>query len=111
VTKTKAELSDLVLCRGWDADGIPIIFSDSVPTDETRICICGALETNKDIWLQISWYRERNDLSSNRQVFSDGPFLSCIEQDTGFEPGDYAVSVIRTKTVMGLLEFSVSEEQ
>ena len=111
VTKTKAELSDLVLCRGWDVDGIPIVFADSVPADETRICICGTLETNQDILLQVLWDRERNNLLRDRQVFSDGPFLSCIKQDTGFEPGDYGVSVIRTKTVMGLLEFSVSEEQ
>ncbi|MBC7251623.1 MAG: hypothetical protein H5T62_15260 [Anaerolineae bacterium] len=59
----------------------------------------------------VSWDRERSTVLRNWQEFSDGPFLSCIESDEGFEPGDYGVSVIRAKTVMGLVEFSVGEEQ
>ncbi|MCR4408411.1 MAG: hypothetical protein NUW24_16080 [Anaerolineae bacterium] len=109
-TKTVAELSDLTLCRGWDAQGDPIVLSDPISPNETRICICGQLETNQDIMMQVFWSRERSILLTDRRVFSDGPFLSCIESDEGFEPGDYGVSVIRAKTVMGLVEFSVGEK-
>lgn len=110
-TRTVAELSDLTLCRGWDAQGDPIVLSDPISPDETRICICGQLETNQDTLMLISWDRERSTILRNWQEFNDGPFLSCIENDEGFEPGDYGVSVIRAKTVMGLVEFSVGEGQ
>jgi len=111
VPEIRAELSDLTLCQGWDAEGDLIVLPDVVPPDETRICVCGHLETNSDLYLQVFWDRERSELLTHRQVFSDGPFLSCIEREEGFEPGNYGVSIIGTKTVMGLLEFSVGEEQ
>jgi len=109
VPEINAQLSDLTLCRGWDAAGNAIALPDPVPSDETRICICGHLETNADILLEVSWDRERNTLLRQREVFGNGAFLSCIEQDDGFEPGGYGVSVMMAKEVLGLLEFTVSE--
>jgi RHS repeat-associated protein len=106
----EANLSPLTLCQGWDNNGRPLAFPDVISTDETRICICGHLETNQDILLQISWDRERSSLLRNQQVFSDGPFLSCIESDEGFKPGNYGVSVVMYKTTLDLLEFSVGED-
>jgi hypothetical protein len=101
------ELSDLTLCKGWNTEGEPIVFPDAVPSDETRICICGHLDTNTDLYLQISWGREGYSLLRDRQVFDDGPFLSCIEKHGGFESGNYKVAVLMTKKTLGLVEFQV----
>jgi len=111
VPEITAELSDLALCRGWNAEGDPIVIPDTALPDDTRICICGHLETNQDILLQIFWDRERSSLLRHRQVFSNGPFLSCIEKAEGFEPGNYGVTVIMGKRELGRVEFSVDEGQ
>lgn len=103
-----AELSNLTLCQGWDDDGDPTALPDNVPSDETRICICGDLEANRDVGLQVFWGKEGNSLLRDRRMFSNGPFLSCIEEAEGFEPGDYKVAVVMGKRTLGLLEFSVS---
>lgn len=109
VPEINAQLSDLTLCQGWDAADNAIALPDPIPSDETRICIRGHLETNADILLQITWARERKALLRHREVFGNGAFLSCIEQDGGFEPGGYGVSVMMGKEVLGLVEFTVNE--
>jgi hypothetical protein len=106
----EANLSDLTPCQGWDDDGRPLPLPDMISTDEARICVCGYLEANQDILLQVSWARDRSSLLRNQQVFSDGPFLSCIENDEGFKPGNYGVSVAMYKTILGFVEFSVGED-
>lgn len=110
--KLTIELSDLTLCQGWDAEE-PIGFPNSTPSDETRICVCGHLETNQEggIMLQTIWYWDRSQLLRNPQVFSNRLFLSCIGEDEGFEPGDYIARVIAGKREIGRVEFTVGENQ
>ena len=110
-TPAVAELSDLTICRGWDAEENAIVLPDPVPPDETRICICGDFEANQDLYLQVFWYRERTNILSDKQVFSNGPFLACIEDDRGFEPGNYGVSVIMGKVTLALVEFTVGNSE
>ncbi len=111
VPEIAVELSDLTLCQGWNAEGEPIVLPDAVPSDETRICVCGHLETSSDVTLQAFWSRGRDILLTHRQVFSNGPFLSCIEEDEGFEPGNYRVNVVAGKRELGRVDFSVGEGQ
>ncbi len=105
----KAELQDLTLCQGWD-DGNPIVLPDLIPPDETRICICGHLEADRAVYLQVSWGREGRSLLRDLQQFNSGPLLSCIEESDGFAPGHYKVAVIMEKWPLGLVEFTVGEE-
>lgn len=110
VPEITIELSDLKLCRGWDVAGEPMVFSENPNPDDTRICICGHLETNvDDVYLQIFWSREKTNLLRHRQDFRNGPFLSCIEQDEGFEPGYYSAVVIAGKRELGRVDFTVGE--
>jgi hypothetical protein len=109
IPEIRAEMSDLVLCKGWDEKGDPIALLEPVLVDEAPLCVCGQLETNQDILLQITWARDRESLLEYREVFSNGPFLSCIENQE-LEPGNYGVSVMMTKKVLGFLEFSVGEQ-
>jgi len=104
------DLSDLTLCQGWNIDGNPIVLSDTVSPDEPRICVCGNLETNRDVMLQVFWSHGREILLTHRQIFSNGPFLSCIEEDEGFESGSYRVNVIAGKKEIGRVDFSVCQE-
>ncbi len=108
--KLTIELSELTLCKGWDVTGDPITFPDSVPSDETRICVCGRLEANYDkgLMLQTIWTRD-GILLRNPQVFNNGPFQSCMENTEGFEVGNYVVTIIAGKTDIGRLEFSIGE--
>jgi hypothetical protein len=106
-----AQLSDLTLCQGLDDEGSPIDLPDPVPHGETRICACGHLKTDRDVYLQVLWGREETNLSSDLEMFGDGPFLACIEREEGFEPGHYAVTVLDGKTQIARLEFSVDEGQ
>jgi len=110
--KLTIELSELTLCKGWNTTGEPITFPDTVSPDETRLCVCGHLDTNREkgIMLQLTWIRDRSRLLRNPQVFNNGPFLSCIENAEGFEPGDYVVIVVAGKTEIGRVEFVVGEE-
>ncbi|MCP4536338.1 MAG: hypothetical protein GY832_04255 [Chloroflexi bacterium] len=109
--KLTIELSNLTLCQGWNTENEPISFPDTVPPGETSLCICGQLETNRgDVTLQISWYRDRSKLARNPQLFSNGLFLSCIEEEESFDSGDYIVRVIAGKTEIGRVEFIVGEE-
>ena len=110
-TPTVAELSSLAICQGWDAEDNAIVFPDPVPAGETRICLCGDFETNKDLYLQVFWAREKTSILRDRQVFSAGPFLACVENDQGFEPGDYGVAVIRSKETLALVEFTVGNSE
>ena len=107
------ELSDLTLCKGWNATGEPITFLDTVSSDETRLCICGHLETNREKggMLQIKWSRDGSRLLRNPQVFDNGLFLSCIEEAEGFESGNYVVTVTAEKREIGRVEFTVGEDQ
>lgn len=109
VPKSKAELSNLTLCRGWDDGGNPITFPDVVPPAETRVCICGHLKSDRALYLQVSWSREGIVLLRNLQQFDAGPLSSCIEESEGFEPGHYGVSVLMGKTSLGLVDFTVGE--
>ena len=113
ITPVEANLSDSILCRGWDTDGQAIVLADSVPPTETRICACGYLQTNQSIWIQTRWSREgeEDDLLVHRQMYDSGPFLTCIEQDEDFERGNYWVTVTVGKTVVAFLEFSVGVGQ
>jgi hypothetical protein len=110
--KLTIELSNLTLCQGWNAETEPILYPDPVPSGETRLCICGQLETNRqwDIWLQVNWSRDGNRLLSNPQAFENGPFLTCIGKDEGFEPGNYVVTATVEKREVGRVEFIVGEE-
>lgn len=107
---SKAELSNLTLCHGWDDVGNPIAFPDVVPPTETRLCVCGHLKSDRALYLQVSWSREGIVLSRNLQQFDSGPLLSCVEESEGFEPGHYGVSVLMGKTSLGLVYFTVGEE-
>ena len=71
VPKIEAELSGLVLCKGWDTDENPILSPDVVPLGETKICICGHLETNHKLFLQIYWRREGKTVSTYVQEFDN----------------------------------------
>ena len=105
------ELVDPVLCQGWDAEGNPAAIGGDVPSDETEICICGQLRPEQDVFLQISWVQEEDDLLRRRHVFRDGPLLSCIRNDEGFDPGDYRVTVQAERgRELASVEFVVSEE-
>ncbi|MCP4543490.1 MAG: hypothetical protein GY832_40780 [Chloroflexi bacterium] len=106
-TRTEAQLSDLTLCRGWDADGKPVVLPNVIPGNETYICICGEFETNQEILLQTIWLGRTK--FAQRQVWDSGPFLSCVE-DGILEPGQYRVYVLRTKKELGSIDFSISEE-
>ena len=110
-TPAVAELSDLTICRGWDAEGNTIALPDPVPSGETRICICGDFEANQDLYLQVNWDRERTNILRDRQVFSDGPFLACVEDAQGFGPGNYGVSVVMGKETLALIEFTVADSE
>lgn len=112
IPKLMIELSGLTLCRGWNATGEPITFPDTVSSDETRMCVCGHLETNREKggMLQIKWSRDGNRLLRNPQVFDNGPFLACMENTEGFERGDYIVTVTAEKREIGRVEFVVDEE-
>jgi hypothetical protein len=99
-------ISQLVLCKGWDADENAIPFPDDVPATETRICICGDLETPQDVSLQVMWTGGGKIWSDNRQVFGAGQFLHCIEQE-GYEPGNYRAAVIMMKEELGRVDFVV----
>ena len=109
--KLTIELSELTLCEGGNTTETPNTFPDIVLSSETRICICGHLETNRDkgITLQVIWTRDRNILLRNPQVFSNGPFQSCMENTEGFEAGNYVVTVLAGKIDIGRLEFIVGE--
>lgn len=107
--KATAELSNLTLCQGWDTEGSPIVLSDIVPPAETRVCICGHLETNREILLQIDWYRDGGSILLDRQVFDNGTLLHCVEDDNGFEAGVYTVVVVMGKQELGRVGFVVSE--
>jgi hypothetical protein len=107
----EAELTNISLCEGQTAEGIPIILQQPVPLNETRICICGHLEKNwdQDITLQVLWSQEGEMLQADVQKFGDGPFVSCVERKDGFEPGKYHVSVVNYKTAIGDMDFLVGE--
>lgn len=105
------KLSDSTLCQGWDAEGNPILLHEIVSPDKTEICICGYLETDQDVYLQILWAREGSSLLERLLKFREGPFLSCIRSQEGFEPGDYGVAVVAGKTTLALIEFMVGQEQ
>ena len=107
----RAELSNVTLCRGWDTEGEPIVLPKVVPPSEERICICGHIETNMDMYLQVLWSQNNTRLPAQGQVFTSGPFLNCIEEDNGFEPGLYGVDVLMGKTDLVHVGFSVGEEQ
>ena len=105
-TPVEATLSDLTLCREWFNDR-PITLPTEISSDEARICICGNLETNQDVYLKITWIKDMETLVTNLQTFSNGQLINCIEQDDGFEPGNYGVTVVMGKETLGLLEFVV----
>ncbi len=107
--KATAKLSNLTLCQGWDTSGNLIVLPDVVPPDETRICICGHLETNREILLQIDWYRDGGNVLLDRQVFDNGGLLHCVEDDSGFEAGVYTVVVVMGKQELGRVDFSIPE--
>jgi hypothetical protein len=107
----EAEISELTLCQDWDDDGNPVVLPDVVPPDETRICVCGHIETNVDLYLHVLWYRDGTSIAENLQMFNNGPFTSCIENEEGFEPGDYTMVIMRVKKPWASVEFSVAEGQ
>jgi hypothetical protein len=107
----EAEVSELTLCRGRDGDGNPIDLPDPVPQGETHICVCGHVETNVDLYLHVLWYRDGTPIAENLQMFNNGPFTSCIENEEGFEPGDYTMIIMRVKKPWASVEFSVAQEQ
>jgi hypothetical protein len=111
VPEIAVELSDLTLCQEWDIEGEPVVLPDVIPPDETQVCICGHLETNHDVLLQVIWAGRGDILLAHRQVFVSGPLLSCIGREEGFEPGSYRVTVLMGKTDLGHLDFSVDEER
>jgi hypothetical protein len=105
---TEVRLSDVTLCQGWDSKGVPVALPNVVPPTEERICICGHLETNTDVYLQVFWVGGGEVLLRDRRFFGSEPFLSCIEQTDGFEPGDdYGVEVVAGKIDLARIDFSV----
>lgn len=100
-----------MICQGWDAEENAIVLPDPVPPGETRICLCGNLEVNQDLYLQVFWDREGTSILIDKQVFSNGPFLACIEDDQGFKPGNYGVSVIMGKETLALIEFTIGDSE
>jgi hypothetical protein len=99
------------LCKRQTVEGDSIILQQPVPPNETRICICGHLEKNwdRDITLQVVWSYERERLQRDVREFGDGPLISCVEQEDGFEAGEYYVFVVAYKTVIGDMDFVVGE--
>lgn len=108
------ELSEPMLCQGWDED-TPIILPDVVSPEETKICLCGRLQfrpsqiDSRVLYLQVIWYGEEGDLSKRLSRFREGRFRSCVIRSEGFDPGDYAVVVIGGKKTLAHLKFTVNE--
>jgi hypothetical protein len=108
----EVELSGLTVCQGWETQGDPILFPvpGVVPSGTTRICACGQLQTDTTVYLQMLWWQGNTPLPPQVQAFGQGQFTGCIEQDSGFEPDTYLVSVHVGKTVLGRLSFSGVDE-
>lgn len=102
-----AELSDLVLCEGWDDDRAPLVLRSPIPAGIERICVCGYLETDSAPYLQVIWL-DSDGFQTTGRPYVAGRFLSCLERKGGFEPDHYRVAVVAGKEDLGSLDFTVT---
>jgi len=109
-TPIPTELTNLTLCKGRDAEGVPIALSDIISPTEQQICICGDLKVDEESYLQVLWNYEREDLQEDVVKWGNGPVMNCVIRNDGFTPGNYGVSIMYWRSTVGFIEFTVGEK-
>ena len=110
LTPIPAELTNLTLCKGRDAEGVPIAFTETISSTEQQICICGDLKVDEESSLQIFWNYNKEFIQRDVVKWGSGPVTNCIIRNDSFTPGDYGVSIMYWRSTVGFIEFTVGEK-